>query len=137
MTGLVAFRLDGLLKQAAARALYETSQKHPRFDPNVYYNEFIRFKDQHLVPAKNHIMNARIAELEQELEQLKNNRNPNPEPTPQNTSTAEAAQRILSQKDAGYKANGGIPGGSQVSTGIPDDGTQIADMIASLNGDFM
>lgn len=125
-------------KLAALRALHDIREKHPRFDQQTYYNEFLRFEKIHLTPVRDRMVRERIKTLEDELEAYKSGKFPaakQPEATPPNTSTKEAAARIISEQDAGFKANGGIPGGSQIPAGTPDAGTQIADMIASLTSD--
>lgn len=138
---------EQLAKQTALRALHDIREKHSRYDQQTYYNEFLQFEKVHISPHYQKMTADTVRSLQdenktlkEELELYKSGKmvvvpGKQDETNPPNTSTKEAAARIISGQDANYKGQGSIPGGSQIPSGTPDAGTQIADMIASLTSD--
>ena len=129
-------------KQATMKASRLANEKcGDKFDPRTFYQALRTFEMDEIIPVSRDIENKKFKAMREELEQYRSgqaNANNNIQPNGNNngSSTSVAADRMLNQQNANYKASGNIPNGGAVLDGY-DEGDDIRNFVAFGNKHFL
>lgn len=130
---------DDIALQAAFKAISQADKKYgKKYNQSAYYRELCAFETKEIVPVGISLMKQQLKAAREREQALANASNAAAMSQPNNggTSTQAAANRMYSQQNANYKANGTIPNGSPIQENY-DDGDEVRKFCEFANGHYM